>query len=76
MKMTKLDAYDYDLYPGIIRIRLQSKIDPDLVDIMSEISRSNGKIYIEGLYYTYMGTYRLFDRGIYTYVELDVAEMV
>ncbi len=76
MNVTKLDAYDYSLYPGIIRIRLNSTNDPDLVDIMSELNRSNGKIYIEGLRYTYMGNYRIFNRGIEAYVELDVSEMV
>lgn len=76
MNVAKLDAYDYSLFPGVIRIGLNGTNDPDLVDIMSEISRANGKIYIEGLRYTYMNNYRIFNRGLGAYVELDVAEMV
>lgn len=76
MKVTKLDAYDYSLYPGIIRIRLKSTNDPDLTDIMSELRRSEGRIYVDGLRVTYTGTYRVFNRGLETYLELDVSEMV
>lgn len=76
MKMAKLDAYDYTLLPGVIRIRVCGTNDPELVDIMSEISRANNKIHIEGLFYTYMDNYRIFKRGDHAYVELDVAEMV
>lgn len=76
MKVAKLDAYNYSLLPGIIRIQVSGTNDPDLVDIMSEISRANGKIYIEGLRYMYMDDYRIFNRGAYAFVELEVAEMV
>lgn len=76
MSLAKLDAYDYSLEPGVIRIQLTGTNDPDLVDIMSEINRAHGKIYIEGLRYTYMNNYRIFNRGLSAFVELDVAEMV
>jgi hypothetical protein len=76
MKMAKLDAYNYSLLNGIIRITVSGTTDPDLVDIMSEIERANNKIHIEGIYYTYLGTYRVFNRGTHAYLELDVSKMV
>lgn len=75
MEVAKLDAFDYSLTPGKIRIHLKGTNDPDLVDILSEIERANGKIYIEGIRYTYLD-YRIFNRGINCYVELHVSEMV
>lgn len=76
MKVAKLDAYDYSLLPGIIRIRVSATNDPDLTDIMSEIRRADGKIYIEGLRYTYLNDYKIFNRGSYAFLELQVSEMV
>lgn len=70
MMFTKLDAYDYDILPGVIRIRINGTNDPDIVDIMSEIERSKGNIYVEGYYYLYKDNYRLCSQ----YMELDVAE--
>lgn len=76
MNYCKLDTYDYQLYPGIIRINLEGTNDPSLVDIMSEIEHSNNRIYVEGLYYTYVDEYRIFKRGTHTYIELYVTETV
>lgn len=67
----KLDAYDYDILPGVIRIRINGTNDPDIVDIMTEIERSNGNIYVEGYRYSYLD-YRLCSQ----YMELDVVETV
>lgn len=69
---TKLDAYNYEILPGVIRIRIEGTNDPDIVDIMSEISRSDGKIYVEGYRYSYLNTYRLLP----SYMELDVVELL
>lgn len=74
MKLTKLDAYDYDVHPGIIRIKLMSTTDPDLVDIMSEIYRSRGNIYVEGCHYSYLDNYRLLTEGGDAFLELDVVQ--
>lgn len=63
MEWTKLDSYDYELFPGVISIKLTATNDPDLVDIMSEISRSNGHIYVEGRYYLYSNKYAILGKG-------------
>lgn len=77
LKLAKLDAYDYSLDEGVIRIRLSGTNDPSLVDIMSEINQAENRIYIEGLRFIYKGKHRIFNRGgIETYVELEVSEMV
>lgn len=75
MNVTKLDAYDYEIDPGVIRIRLAGTTDPDLVDIMSEVDRSNGNIYIDGFRYSYLDSYRLFTKEDGTFIELDVVEL-
>lgn len=49
--LTKLDAYDYEILPGVVRIKVDSTHDPTLVDIMSELERSKGYMYVEGNYY-------------------------
>lgn len=74
MKWTKLDRYDYELLPGIIRINLSGTNDPDLVDIMSEINRSDGRIYIEGRRFKYSDDYQIFNRGRESYLELYAME--
>jgi hypothetical protein len=75
MGLAKLDAYDYMLLPGIIRINVSGTNDPDLVDILSEIHRYEGRIYVEGQRYSYLDNYRLIGRGKDSYLELDVVEV-
>lgn len=75
MEWTKLDRYDYSFLPGIIRIQLSGTNDPDLVDIMSEIDRSDGRIYIEGRRFSYLNHYEIFNRGSKSYIEIHVAEL-
>lgn len=70
--VTKLDTYDYDILPGVIRVHINGKNDPDIVDIMSEIERSDGRIYVEGYRYSYLNSYRILPE----YMELDVVEVV
>lgn len=74
MSLTKLDAYDYVVLPGVIRIRVGATNDPDILDILSEISRCSGKVYVEGCYYLYLDTYRVFSDNTGTYFELDVVQ--
>lgn len=69
--LAKLDCYDYFLLPGIIQIELESTNDPTMVDILSEIERSNGRIYVEGRYFIMAG-YDLFQDGG-TFLNLKVA---
>mgnify|MGYP006355747037 CR=1 FL=1 len=74
MGLTKLDVYDYTILPGIIRIHINGTNDPVLVDIMSEITHTNGHIYVEDLYYTYLDRYEVFNNGIESYIDLAVVE--
>lgn len=75
MGWTKLDRYDYMLMTNFIRIKLSGRNDPDLVDIMSEINRSDGRIYVEGERYKYLDSYQIFSIGSKWYIELTVEEM-
>lgn len=70
MSLTKLDNYEYRLLPGIIQIAIEGNNDPIIVDILSEIDRSNGRVYVEGLYFVLTG-YELINDGV-TYLNLEV----
>ena len=75
MKWTKLDRYNYDIFSGYVRIRLCGTNDPDLVDIMSEIARSNGMIYIEGRRFEYLDKYQIHGNYEESFIDLDVKEI-
>lgn len=75
MEWTKLDRYDCEVLPGVISIKLIGRNDPDLVDIMSEIDRSDGKIYLDGKRYFYMNRYEILGRGRGTIIDLYVRQM-
>lgn len=75
MDWTKLDTYDYSISDGIIRINLNGGNDPILVDIMSEINRSNGKIYVEGQRFSYLDDYKINNEYRNSYLELYVEKM-
>jgi len=75
MGMTKLDAYNYEIIPGIIRIHIDGTTDPDLVDIFSEIDTSEGRIYVEGRRYLYLGNYHIQPYNGKAYVDLDVVQV-
>lgn len=55
MTLTKLDGYDFMVLPGVIRVKLEGTNDPSMVDILSELERSNGRVYLDGSYYDYLG---------------------
>lgn len=74
MKVAKLDVFDYSIDPGVIRIKLDSTTDPDLVYIMSEIERANNGIYIDGHYYWYRDRYEIVTQWNDIYLELHVTE--
>lgn len=74
VKLTKLDRYDYDIFSGTIRIKLCGTNDPDLVDIMSEISRSKGRIYLEGKHFLYLNNYNINSANGETFIDLYVKE--
>lgn len=73
--ITKLDAYDSEIVPGAIRIAISGTNDPDIVDIMSELHASNGKIYIDGQYYQYLD-YSFHKSSTHQYMELKVEKVL
>lgn len=74
MQLAKLDSYDSEVLPGVIKISLVNTNDPDLVDILSEIENSGGKIYVDGCYYWYSNKYEIITEHGETYLELHVVE--
>ena len=57
IRYTKLDAYDYFVMPiemdyVDIQIRIDGNTDVTIADIASELTVSDGNIYLEGYYYT------------------------
>jgi hypothetical protein len=73
-KLAKLDRYDYRIVPDKIRIKLTRTNDPILVDILSEIHNSDGKIYVDGHFYSYLGTHQIVTRRNNVFLELHVSE--
>ena len=69
--LAKLDCYPYHILPGIISIELERSNDPIQVDILSEIDRANGRIYLDGNYYISTGTECVNVRGKW-YLDLKV----
>lgn len=74
--ITKLDTYDYIILPGVIRIKIKSNTDPILVDVLSEIENSNGKIYVDGNYYQYLEMYYIYTSEKESYLELEVVNVL
>lgn len=76
--LTKLDNYEYMVLPGVILIKMDSTIDPSLVDILSEIDRSKGIVYLDGTYYEHIndehGGYEII-KGEQVWLELKVVEI-
>lgn len=72
MEWTKLDNYDFEVLPGVITIKLCGTNDPDLVDIMSEIDRSGGKIYLDGNRYQYANRYEILGQGKDAFIDIYV----
>lgn len=73
-KLAKLDMYDYEILPGIIRIQLSRTSDPILVDIMSDIRNSRGKIYVDGHYFIYADKYEIVNHRRKPYLDLYVTQ--
>lgn len=73
--VTKLDAYDSEIVPGAIRITITGTNDPDIVDIMSELHASEGKIHIDGEYYQYLD-YSFHKVDEHQYMELKVERVL
>lgn len=76
--LAKLDAYDYMVLPGVIRIELSTFTDPDLVDILSEIERNDNNVYVEGVFYKFLGGHSVYENEETNGVclDLDVVEQL
>lgn len=74
-KLAKLDRYNYRIVRDMIRIKLSRTNDPILVDIMSDIYNSEGRVYVEGRYYSYSGKYEIVTRRGNAFLELYVTEL-
>lgn len=55
MKLTKLDTYESYPLPGLIKVRLEGTNDAQAADILSELSRTNNMLYLDGEYYEFLG---------------------
>lgn len=75
MRYAKLDLYNYDILSDTIRIKLCGVNDPDLVDIMSEINKTDGHIYVEGKRYQYLNSYTIDGPYDKPYIDLKVREL-
>lgn len=71
--LAKLDMYNYFILPGVIQVSLTGTNDPIMVDILAEVEQSNGKIYVEGCYYLFLGWEVVRTSGK-AYLELKVVE--
>ena len=74
MGITKLDMYESMLVPGVIRITLASTNDAQAVDILSELSRTQDLIFLDGNYYEFLGESRIVQGTENVYLELQVIQ--
>ena len=74
MGITKLDMYESMLVPGVIRITLASTNDAQAVDILSELSRTQDLLFLDGNYYEFLGESRIVQGTDNVYLELQVVQ--
>lgn len=74
-KLAKLDTYNYHIIPGFIRIKVRDRLDASLVDILGEIDTAGGNIYVEGMYFSYLDNYYLWENHEGTWLDLEVIEV-
>lgn len=72
MKLTKLDAYEASALPGIITIKLEGANDAQAGDVLSELSRTDNMIFLDGSYYEFLGNSRTIHGSENIYLELEV----
>ena len=73
MVLAKIDMYEYMVLPGVIQISLDGTNDPIMVDILSEIDKSNGKIYADGDFYLFLG-YDIYTEDTKSFMDLKVVQ--
>ena len=72
MNLTKLDTYEAYVVPGVVRIRLDKTNDAQAVDILSELSRTDNMLFLDGEYYEFLGDSRIVEGLNEVYLELQV----
>lgn len=72
MNLTKLDMYEAYVVPGVVRIKLERANDAQSVDILSELSRSNNMLFLDGEYFEFLGDSRIVEGLEEVYLELQV----
>lgn len=72
MNLTKLDMYEAYVVPGVVRIKLERTNDAQSVDILSELSRSNNMLFLDGEYFEFLGDSRIVEGLEEVYLELQV----
>lgn len=72
MGYTKLDVYDYVILPGTIRIGIADGNDPVLVDILSELTMTSGRVYVEGMRFQYLDQYHIEIKEGESFIDLSV----
>lgn len=72
MKLTKLDTYEASALPGVITIKLEGSTDAQAGDVLSELTRTDNMIFLDGDYFQFLGNSRIVHGSINTYLELEV----
>lgn len=67
MPITKIDSYDFRIVDDGIEISIDGTNDPTLVDILSELDRTNGRLYVDGEHYLFTG-YNMDSEYLYLFV--------
>lgn len=70
--MTKLDMYEAYVVPGVVRVKLDKTNDAQAVDILSELSRTNNMLFLDGEYFEFLGDSRIVEGLEEVYLELQV----
>lgn len=72
MNLTKLDMYEAYVVPGVVRVKLDKTNDAQAVDILSELSRTNNMLFLDGEYFEFLGDSRIVEGLEEVYLELQV----
>lgn len=64
----KLDMYDYEITPTFIVLLFDDRNDPEISDILSEMSQSNNYVSLEGQIFL-IGSTELMTTGLYLYTQ-------
>lgn len=71
----RLDYYNCHWDGNNIVVEVEGFTDPDLVDILSDIERCEGRIHLDGAKYIYLHDYRLYSDNGLTFMDLSVKKV-